>query len=373
VEQLSAEPRKTLVVDLDLDEVGRSKPERRDATVYLSLNKGVWWVLLDTSGYTSKLRETTLNQSALSAYEDDIVAEAEQIAKHPVWKTLDQNLKPAAGSEESLDVCMKETMTIGSKLYEGLREDDVLAEVLRLINALPNRSKIQFMMEKVAFPWELLYPEHYDQGQDDAVHDPDLFWGSRFEIECLLFSDSEADKLPEQRRQSGKLSVSIAVNTAIDSEWKRQRGPFLPVEFHESYCAASLGDRGNVLKVYADIRKMVTTAYPGSLIYFFCHGSVKKLQFGGARDSITPHSVSEKIAYPGWPIVFVNACSAGDISPLSFISFRTKFRKKRAAGLIAPSFPVPALFAAGFGKRVLERYARASRSAVLYETFVKTC
>ena len=46
----------------------------------------------------------------------------------------------------------------------------------------------------------------------------------------------------------------------------------------------------------------------------------------------------------------------GDISPLSFFSFRKEFQKKNAAGLIAPSFPIPTLFAAVFAKTLLARY-----------------
>jgi hypothetical protein len=38
------------------------------------------------------------------------------------------------------------------------------------------------------------------------------------------------------------------------------------------------------------------------------------------------------------------------------LSFRTEFRKKGAAGLLAPSFPIPTLFAAVFAKHVLDQY-----------------
>ena len=56
-----------------------------------------------------------------------------------------------------------------------------------------------------------------------------------------------------------------------------------------------------------------------------------KLQFDKVKSTFTPFHVMGD-SYPGWPIVFLNACDAADISPLSFFSFRTKFQKKNAAG-----------------------------------------
>jgi hypothetical protein len=45
-------------------------------------------------------------------------------------------------------------------------------------------------------------------------------------------------------------------------------------------------------------------------------------------------------------------------APLAFSSFRTEFRRKKAAGLVAASFPIPSLFAAFFGTRVLREYVK---------------
>jgi hypothetical protein len=73
---------------------------------------------------------------------------------------------------------------------------------------------------------------------------------------------------------------------------------------------------------------------------------------------LTADNVAGGPMYPSWPIVFVNACDAGNISPLLFYSFRTEFRKRKAAGLIAPSFPVPTMFAAMFGNAFLTSYSK---------------
>jgi len=92
------------------------------------------------------------------------------------------------------------------------------------------------------------------------------------------------------------------------------------------------------------------------LIYFFCHGTADELQFETSKRKLTADHVTNCPNYPGWPIVFVNACDAGNISPLSFFNFRTEFRKRKSAGLIAPSFPIPTMFAAMFANAFLAAY-----------------
>jgi hypothetical protein len=105
------------------------------------------------------------------------------------------------------------------------------------------------------------------------------------------------------------------------------------------------------------IAKILKESYLTSFIYFFCHGDETHLEFEESKPPLEVHSLSPDQIYPGWPLVFLNACSSGNISPLSFSSFRTRFRLKKAAGLVAPTFPIPTLFAAVLAKIVLDEYA----------------
>ena len=345
-----------LVVDLDLAQVGRSRPEPRDATVSVSKDGGNWRIHWDIDGYQSRSRLTKVDTAALKDFLDEL-KQPKEIATALVWTTLNEKLEVAANaaSADAVRECMQKTMTTGWQLYDYLRNDPIVNEALQLIEKLPPGSKIAFLMEEMAFPWELIYPAWHDGERGD--YKPDLFWGRRFQIESLLFPDSEADKLPEERQQAGALFVSMGMNEGIDQE--ENAYPFLPVKFQKEYCTATLRDRGKYLQNYQEIRAVFEDPYPASLIYFFCHGSEKELKFGDdANATLGPNSVKvDGARYPGWPIIFLNACSAGDVSPLSFVSFRTKFRKKGAAGLVAPSFAIPTLFAAAFAKNVLDQYA----------------
>src|SRR5262249_20355680 len=157
------------------------------------------------------------------------------------------------------------------------------------------------------FPWELLYPMHYALGE--GHYDPTLFWGDRFQIESLLFPSDE-EVFPKVRQQAGKLSVIMGVNKAIDEDWKGRS--FLPAQFHKDYCAAKLKTRHQYRTEYDEIRDILVTPHAESLIYFFCHGTAGKLSFDAAKAPLAPSFVNAKRRYPSWPIVFINACDAGN-------------------------------------------------------------
>jgi hypothetical protein len=355
-ERFAPRPSKPAVIDLDLAQVGRSHPDTRDATVSISKDGSNWRIHWDIRGYLSPSRPTTVETAALERFLNKL-EQPEEIASSPVWATLDEGLEVAenVASADAVRICMQKAMTAGSKLHEHLQNDPIIKEALQCIDKLPNGSKIAFIMEKMAFPWELLYPAWSNNGRGTC--NPDLFWGRRFQIECLLFPGSEAEKFPEQREQTGTLLISMGMDEEIDHGDNDY--PFLPVQFQKEFCSAVLKEHGKCLQDYQEICSVFEHAYPATLIYLFCHGCEEKLKFGDdASATLEPHSVNvDGGRYPNWPIIFLNACSAGDVSPLSFVSFRTKLRKKGAAGVVAPSFAIPTLFAAAFAKCVLDQYA----------------
>jgi hypothetical protein len=206
----------------------------------------------------------------------------------------------------------------------------------------------------------LMYPLYYDyQSSDDDLpldtlknEDPKRFWGFRFHIESLLI-DAD-DKSLAEGRQIGKLHVSAGLSAAIDEEERWKKTPPGPVERQRKFFDDWFGGRWDHVEKSADVLSILKQANPASMIYFYCHGSSCELDFGETK--VESDSVDPKISYPHWPIIFINACDAGNISPLSFVSFRTEFSKKRAAGIVAPSFPIPTLFAAYFARAVLTEY-----------------
>ena len=252
---------------------------------------------------------------------------------------------------------MKAAAAAGWKLYQLLKSDPAIEPLLAAIDALPDGSRITVASNATVFPWELMYPREYVVDYPIENYDSGHFWGQRFVFESLLIVPPMSEKPPASRRQPDSMRIRMGLNSGIDREppWNASERPLMPVKLQKEYCDAALKQRGGYFDTYEMLSDTFRTAYTGSMIYYFCHGAASQLQFDKLKSTFRPEHIMGD-PYPGWPVVFLNACDAADISPLSFFSFRSRFRTKKAAGLIAPSFPVPTLFAALFGRAFLSEY-----------------
>ncbi len=361
VETLGSQPRPPLLIDLDLDTIASSEPEERIANISITSEGDSWRIHWDIDGVQSmpRLASAVTPARLKAAYDNFIVSDLTEVANSALWRNADEQMQLPQDEPllEAARQAMLTTAGAGYKLYKLFAEDPVFREALDLIERLPDGSKITIITDDVVFPWELFYPLSFTDGYPAENYQPEKFWGNRFVIESLLIVTSSAEKLPPSRQQTGKLYVSMGLNESIDQDpaWKGRA--LLPVRFQMDYFDKSLSKCGDYAvgykQVLSAVRKQPAVA---SLIYFFCHGSADKLEFETST-AFTPYHVAGP-EFPHWPVVFVNACEAGNISPLSFFSFRKEFRKRKSAGLIAPSFSIPTLFAAVFAKTFLERYAR---------------
>jgi hypothetical protein len=358
VQALGHDPCRTRVIDLDLLELAAIQVEPRTARLYI-ISKGDSWLIygnIDGVELTPDLTSAISAAKLSAAYSSGILGQFTTIAGDAIWRNIDKDLQVPAADEESAIASMKSAVAAGSELYQLFSADPVFKNALDRIDKLPDGSKITILTDGAAFPWELFYPLQYVVDYPPQNYQPKKFWGHRFLIESLLITTTEEEKLPPQRRQPGTLYVSMGLNSGIDNEPPWPGRPLLPVRLQKDYVDTALKVHGAYFDQYEDIFDTLRTRYQASLIYFFCHGAASQLKFDSSKAVFKPAHVMGE-SYPGWPVIFVNACDAADISPLSFFPFRTKFRSKKAAGLIAPSFPIPTLFAAVFAKAFLTRYA----------------
>jgi hypothetical protein len=359
VDVLGTAPCETRVIDLDLEGVVAIKvDEPRIANLFVLSKGDVWEVSGTINGDPIRAELTTMISASKlnAAYGEPALKLFPAIADKAIWRNIDENLDGPAKDRNNAIAEMKSAAAAGSALYQLFSADPVFKNVLEKIEKLPDGSRITFFTNSTVFPWELFYPLDYVDDYPVKNYQPNKFWGYRFVIESLLIAMTEEDKLPAERQQPGKLHVSMGLSNVIDSDPLWAGRTLLPVQLQKDYFDAALKGRGGYFDKYDDIFDTLRRPYPASLIYYFCHGAAGQLEFEKPKSVFMPvHVMGEK--YPGWPVIFVNACDAADISPLSFFSFRTKFGAKKAAGLIAPSFKIPTLFAALFAKAFLERYA----------------
>ena len=152
----------------------------------------------------------------------------------------------------------------------------------------------------------------------------------------------------------------MGLNTAIDTQ-VAANAEFKPIEFQADY-SQKLGDQSELCDTEEKLKKVFQERdYPSTFIYLYCHGQASNPFVGVPEllrfaDFDIKQSFLTDDIYAHWPIVFLNSCSAGAFSPLLFSSFLTKFRTKQAFGVVAPAFPIPILFAAAFGRNLMDKY-----------------
>jgi hypothetical protein len=356
VEKLDQSPCAPLTLDLDLEDLTKATAKPRHATVFISRAGESWNVLWDIDGSRPAIRPTTaFTESKFKAFYSDLIDDdLKKVAEIKAWKTFDASLNLPTDSKEAALKSMYSAAGAGWAIYDALAADPVLAECLTLIDSLADGSSITVFSDGPVIPWELIYPIEFTPLDPGKNFDPAKFWGARFEFESLLFTKSDSEKQPSQRRQPEPLFVKMGFNESIDAGWNGR--PIMPVDFQKDYCKKTLGSLGAYTQTSTELTQIFTSPLKASMIYLFCHGNPARLEF--SKDlSVKPTDVSGD-RYPNWPIVFMNTCEAGDIDPLSYLSFREKFRAKGAAGILAPAFPIPTLFAAVFGKALLDRYAK---------------
>jgi hypothetical protein len=360
VDKLGPSDHQNLQLNIGIADVVARRGEPRMAKVMIT---GVddWQIQWEIKGDAEDGISTPLTQINANllkeAYEKSKIKESlTDIAKKTIWASITDafDLPPQPEFAADAKECMQKAMCAGWTLYDLLSADPVFKKVLRKLDNLPDGSKITIKTQGAAFPWELLYPLPYVDGYPEENYRPKRFWGARFQIESLLVVTEGDEKPPARSEQPGTLRISMGMNKSIDDDeiWQEN---MRPVQLQRNYFDVALEGRGVYFDRYEDILKIVRQPDPSSLIYFFCHGSEMELIFDDERGVITPQHVMGD-SYPSWRVIFVNACDAGDISPLSFNGFRKKFPTKKAFGIVAPSYPIPTMFAAVFGNAWLREY-----------------
>ena len=360
-------------VRIDLDTLNRKRTPR-DVKLILNDTGAGWQATFFWDKETGLIPKTitNLNFGQLDTLLNQIKADLEQVATHAIWKNIESDLSLGEGIEVPREMT-EYILSAGSLLYSTLRKSD-LGDFIEKIESLPDGSKVSIETQTAFIPWELLYPVPYysdwSADQKAANYAPKRLWGNRFQIEVLLIS-GKSEAVPPAI-QPGPARVSMIVgNTVADGETSAE-----PVQWQQQYFADRLTARGEYLTQWPEIQQVFSESnHPATFIYFLCHGQGTLSNRGfdsklevDKQHYITPRSLTTMNPYLCRPVVFVNSCSVGAISPFAYTSFLENFREKRASGLIASSFPLPTRFAAAFGQKVMDGYlAKKPIGQVLFD------
>jgi hypothetical protein len=291
-----------------------------------------------------------------------------------IWAGLaDPLAAPAPGViAQRFKQCMELTIEEGSKLYAELSAGG-LGEILTRLDQMPEGSSLLISTDCAFLPWELLYPEPFATGVPEqfrpAPADPLKLWGYRFITSYNLLETGQTNvKWADLRaaHKNGSPYVSMNLNSTIEQAFANR--PFHPIKHHRDFCTSRLTDThvGGVYDSAADIYgQLYAPQQQPTFLYLYCHGrntipfapgNVELLEID-TNVQIKPNDLSAGgAAYARAPVVFLNSCTSGQPSPLSFSSFHSAFRGKKAMGMIGTAIEMPATFGAAFGCELIGRY-----------------
>ncbi|MDB5950245.1 MAG: hypothetical protein JWR65_2100 [Massilia sp.] len=289
-----------------------------------------------------------------------------------VWGEFDGSGEGAASVAEvaaALQRASEAVALAGSRLYRTLHDDPGLRPAMEYIDAANDGCVLSVTTDILFLPWEIVYPPHRAANPTaaDRAADPVItqqFWGARFAIETDQRGDFAYVKLQRTHAEGGA-RISVNVNDKIQglsADPARQ-----PATIHQSWAGTLQGRNllAGIQNTCGTIRNTLRAPAAASLIYIYCHGKSADVVAGvdatlevadGCK--VQPSDVHDGPQFPGAPIVFVNSCEAGAISPLVFDQFLREFRNRGALGMIATTFQVPATFGAVYAQEVIDAYIR---------------
>ena len=225
-------------------------------------------------------------------------------------------------------------------------------------------------------PWGLLYVGDASEG---AALDWDNFIGMRHVIEQIPLQTSMSVSDSSIRSDNPKLSVSVNVNTTIDTQMhahfvSQQR---LLGRRAQSGLNLRLVTRGRSSEFK---RALASAATDDQILYLYCHAEAAGLNDPGGPDASSLVSSDARVTLGdlnldaptdtqlrGNPLVFINACESAQMSPAFYDGFVPYFMAKGARGVVGTECQTPALFAAEWAKRFFERFLAGE---VLGEVFL---
>ena len=297
-------------------------------------------------------------------------------ASTAIWAALADPLAApnAPAIEARFQECMENTIGEGYRLYDFLSGIG-LGAILKQLDGMPDGSKLTIYTDCAFLPWEILYSREYSAKWPQAVKDanpapdPKRMWGYRFMINYnLLDQDGTPDfSVLMAAHKNGKPFISLNLNASIANAGR----PFQPIAYHRDFYKQhlSLKNVGEVYESATDIEgQLYSTSQEATVLYLYCHGrnsvpfavnNSEALEFEPNGNPLDPVALGAlKNVYTRAPVVFLNSCTSGQPSPLSFSSFHAVFRQKQAMGIIGTSIEMPITFGAAFGCKLLEEYLK---------------
>ncbi|WP_170065257.1 hypothetical protein, partial [Methylovulum psychrotolerans] len=215
------------------------------------------------------------------------------------------------------------------------------------------------------FPWEILNPRA-ENNQGELCKN---LWGYRFITNYFRIPSPGEHGLstPEDNYKNDKPNILLSINPTINNEVKGY-ARLEPDKPHLEFYSTKIQNQqlGDLFNTGNKIREsLINSTNDATMIYLYCHGTTNFPFQENSQEilevdkgiNITPNDLrNRKHNFSRAPIIFLNSCKSGVISPLSFVTFLKMFQAKKALGILGTTIEIPITFAAVFGVKILESY-----------------
>ncbi|MFT4137205.1 CHAT domain-containing protein [Microbacterium sp.] len=266
---------------------------------------------------------------------------------------LDLTISPADG-----EAFLRDLAFAGFRLFQAIfagpeASDDLKRVGTWLCETLADDvTTLQVVSTGFPVPWALMYPV---KRFDAAPLSWDGFIGMRHVVEQIPMA--QLDRMPPAPTiaSTPDLSVRVLYNDGIDAQM-----PSHPVAAQRAYWAA----RGVALTEGTSADDLIARALAPSatdkVLYLYCHAEASDhdpddsaLILTGSQSvslgQLSAFAPTEDMM-PSRPLVFINACESGQLTPNFYDGFVPYFLAKGARGVIGTECKTPGLFASEWAK-----------------------
>lgn len=278
--------------------------------------------------------------------------------------------------KERTDYLLRELSFEGFRLYQAIFAAPAASADLKAVGKWlretlrDTTTTLQVASSGFPVPWALMY-------LTDRYEASPLTWenfiGMRHVVEQIPMIDIDAVPPAPTIASTPDLGVRVIYNEGIDDTM-----PSRPIAAQRAYW----GSRGVTLTEGTKAEDLVRIALAPSatdkVLYLYCHAvsspddpDDSHLILSGDQ-SVTLGYLSAiapiEDALPAHPLVFINACESGDLSPNFYDGFVPYFLAKGARGVIGTECKTPGLFASEWSKTFFdEMFAGRALGAVVLD------
>jgi CHAT domain len=309
------------------------------------------------------------------------LAAAIDVAREELMKVVYQNSGGKLVFQQGIDVpepdrevALKVMARAGRQLFQKLffgpaagADSRKVGEYLQtMARDATARLHVQIVANAVPVPWGLLYLGEVAGG---AQLDWDNFLGMRHVIEVIPLQTELRVTQSTIPSDKPMLAVSLNLNESIDAQMGAK---FVADQrtFWDKAAQSRHRMRVTGRSKSTELAKALGTAgTEDQILYFYCHAASTGLADPGGPDASSlvltdaPITLGDlnldaptSVQLSGNPLVFINACESGKMSPTFYDGFVPYFMAKGARGVVGTECETPAMFAAAWAQRFFERF-----------------